>query len=238
MQLFNLEQDLFKIKCDTLELSNVQNLLSQLRKVLRSKKWDHISVQFYENNETKRFEIEIEDWTDKDLIGKIIESQIFSIWEKETSMFIAMPNKREKAELITQKLTEIWISNIYFWISEHSVIRQRNEKKAERLEKISREAVEQSRWFKQPNIIFLKNEKEIKSAINWKKIFIANMWWKPIYEYKKDLWNNNICGIIWPEGWFSEKDLNNFWDVNIVDLWNNILRMETAAIVLAWLLKN
>jgi RsmE family RNA methyltransferase len=56
-----------------------------------------------------------------------------------------MPNKREKAELIVQKLTEIGVKNIYFRVSEHSIIRQRNEKKAERLDKISHEAVEQSR---------------------------------------------------------------------------------------------
>ena len=60
-------------------------------------------------------------------------------------MLIAMPNKREKSELIVQKLTEIGIQNIYFWPSERSVIRQWNEKKAERLDKISHEALEQSR---------------------------------------------------------------------------------------------
>jgi RsmE family RNA methyltransferase len=60
-------------------------------------------------------------------------------------MLIAMPNKREKAELIMQKLTEIGVNNIYFWVSEHSIIRQRNDKKAKRLDKISHEAVEQSR---------------------------------------------------------------------------------------------
>ena len=60
-------------------------------------------------------------------------------------MLIAMPNKREKAELIVQKLTEIGVQNIYFWSSERSVIRQWNEKKSERLDKISHEALEQSR---------------------------------------------------------------------------------------------
>jgi RsmE family RNA methyltransferase len=60
-------------------------------------------------------------------------------------MIIAMPNKWEKAELIVQKLTEIGVENIYFWVAEHSIIRQRNNKKTERLNKISQEAVEQSR---------------------------------------------------------------------------------------------
>lgn len=47
------------------------------------------------------------DRTDKDLAGEIISSKIFSFSEKNISMLIAMPNKREKAELIVQKLTEI-----------------------------------------------------------------------------------------------------------------------------------
>jgi RsmE family RNA methyltransferase len=79
------------------------------------------------------------------LSGEIISSQTFSFPEKNISMLIAMPNKREKAELIVQKLTEIGVENINFRVSEHSVIRQWNKKKAERLDKISREAVEQSR---------------------------------------------------------------------------------------------
>jgi hypothetical protein len=41
------------------------------------------------------------------LSGEIISSQAFSFTEKNVSMLIAMPNKREKAELIVQKLTEI-----------------------------------------------------------------------------------------------------------------------------------
>jgi 16S rRNA U1498 N3-methylase RsmE len=54
-----------------------------------------------------RYELSIQDWTDKDLSGEIISSQTFSFPEKNISMLIAMPNKREKAELIVQKLTEI-----------------------------------------------------------------------------------------------------------------------------------
>jgi len=56
-----------------------------------------------------------------------------------------MPNKREKAELIVQKLSEIGVDEIAFWPAERSVIKQRNEKKADRLHKIAKEAVEQSR---------------------------------------------------------------------------------------------
>ena len=60
-------------------------------------------------------------------------------------MIVSMPNKWEKAELIVQKLSEIGIDKIIFWPSERSIIKERNGKKEERLQKIIKEAVEQSR---------------------------------------------------------------------------------------------
>jgi len=237
MQLFHIDADKVRVKWNNIELFSIPELLSQLRKVLRIKKWDKICIQYSSNEWTTRYELSIQDWTDKDLIGEIISSQTFSFPKKNVSILIAMPNKREKAELIVQKLTEIGVKNIYFRVSEHSIIRQRNEKKAERLDKISHEAVEQSRWIQIPEIKFLKSEKELKDFVNWKNVIIANMNWLPYWKIAKNE-SNDLCGVIWPEGWFSEKDLKLFDDAKIIDLWKNILRMETASIVLWWLLKN
>ena len=237
MQLFHIDADKVRVKWNNIELFSVPGLLSQLRKVLRIKKWDKICIQHSSKEWTTRYELSILDWTDKDLIGDIISSQTFSFSEKNVSMLIAMPNKREKAELIVQKLTEIWVRNIYFRVSEHSIIRQWNDKKAERLDKISHEAVEQSRWIQLPEIKFLKSENELKNLVDWKNVIIANMNWIPYWEITKDL-ENDICGVIWPEGWFSPKDLELFDGAKIIDLWENVLRMETAGIILWWILKN
>ena len=237
MQLFHIDADKIQIKWNNLEVFPVPELISQLRKVLRIQKWDKICIQYSSNEWTIRYELSIQDWTDKDLIGEIISSQTFSFPKKNVSILIAMPNKREKAELIVQKLTEIWVQNIYFRVSEHSIIRQRNDKKSERLDKISHEAVEQSRWIQLPEIKFLKSEKDLKDFVDWKNVIIANMNWLPYWELAKDE-SNDICGIIWPEGWFSEKDLKLFDKAKIVDLWENVLRMETASIVLARILRN
>jgi len=198
MQLFHIDADKIRVKWNNIELFYISELLSQLRKVLRIKKWDKICVQFSDNKWTTRYELSIQDWDNKDLTGKIISSQTFSLPKRSISMLIAMPNKREKAELITQKLTEIWVKNIYFWVSEHSIIRQRNYKKAERLDKISHEAVEQSRWIHPPEINFLESENELKDFMKWKNVIIANMNWLSFWEITKDL-GNDICGIIWPE---------------------------------------
>ena len=237
MQLFHIDADKVRVKWNNIELFSVPELLFQLRKVLRIKKWDKICVQYSDKKWTTRYELSIQDWTDKDLTGEIISSQTFSFPEKNISMLIAMPNKREKAELIVQKLTEIWVKYIYFWVSEHSIIRQRNDKKADRLDKISHEAVEQSRWIQLPEIKFLNSENELKDFVDWKNIIIANMNWLPYWELAK-IKSNDLCGVIWPEGWFSPKDLILFDNAKIVDLWENVLRMETASIVLWWLLRN
>lgn len=76
-------------------------------------------------------------------------------------MIIAMPNKRDKVELIVQKLTECGLDQIIFWPSERSVLRERNTKKEERLQKISKEAVEQSRGRTVPKLIFTTTPKTL-----------------------------------------------------------------------------
>ena len=236
MQLFHIEADKIHVKWNNIELFSVPELFSQLRKVLRIKKWDRICVQFSDNKWTTRYELSIQDWTDKDLTGEILSSKTFSFSKKNVSMLIAMPNKREKAEIIVQKLAEIWVQNIYFRVSDHSIIRQWNEKKAKRLDKISHEAVEQSRWTQIPEIKFL-TENDLKDFVSWKNVIIANMNWLPYWKLTKSE-GNDLCGVIWPEGWLSKKDLILFKNANVIDLWVNVLRMETASIVLARLLKN
>ena len=72
-------------------------------------------------------------------------------------MIIAMPNKRDKVELMVQKLTECGLDQIIFWPSERSVLRERNSKKEERLNKIIKEAVEQSWGRNIPELYFAQN---------------------------------------------------------------------------------
>lgn len=72
-----------------------------------------------------------------------------------------MPNKRDKIELIVQKLTECGLDQMIFWPSERSVLKEWNPKKEERLQKIIKEAVEQSRGRIVPELIFTTNPKEL-----------------------------------------------------------------------------
>ena len=84
MQLFHIDIEKVRVKWNNIELFSIPELLSQLRKVLRIKKWDKICIQFSDNKWTVRYEISIQDWADKDLTGEIISSQAFSFSAKQT----------------------------------------------------------------------------------------------------------------------------------------------------------
>ena len=226
MQLFITD---FEKKWETIKITN-QEILSQIRKVLRMKIWDTFFVQ----NWNIRYELKISDWDDKNIFWNILESREY--WEPidEKWIAIAMSNKRDKMETIVQKLSEIWIKHIYFWPSERSVIKEWNEKKAERLNKIAKEAIEQSRWRFLPEIKF---EKDISKIIEWKNIIVFDKCENKISNAIKT--KQPIFWIIWPEWWLTENDYKMFWDnIKTVSLWDTVLRTETASIIAARTIKN
>ncbi|MDD2537252.1 MAG: RsmE family RNA methyltransferase [Candidatus Absconditabacteria bacterium] len=245
MQLFILPH--IPTKGNQIILKEVPELLSQLRKVLRTKIGDTIFLQNQEEN-IIRYQVQIIDRNDKDLIGEIVdqtllyhanEQQDQTAHPSGISMLIAMPNKRDKAELIVQKLSEIGVKEILFRPAERSIIKQRNEKKAERLLKISQEATEQSRGTHIPQITFCKDaEEKIRDAevVIFDKIDNAEQLdtinpKNPPYKAKK-------LGVIGPEGGLTQQDYQLFKQYKIKSLGDSVLRMETAAIIAARLLKN
>lgn len=142
MQLFITE---YTKKDNTIVIAN-SDLLSQLRKVLRANIGDTLWIQSSENEAKKtRYEVRITAWDNKIVECTFVSEQTHETPSRKTNMIIAMPNKWDKAELIAQKLSECAIDEIIFRPSERSIIRERNPKKAERLHKIIKEAVEQSR---------------------------------------------------------------------------------------------
>lgn len=225
MQLFITD---FEKKWETIKISDTE-ILSQIRKVLRMKIWDTF---FVENGDT-RHKVQISDRDDKNIFWKILESiehpkQIDEIW-----IAIAMSNKRDKMETIVQKLSEIWIKNIFFRPSERSIIRERNEKKLDRINKIAKEAIEQSRWRELPKITF---EKDISKIIEWKKVIVFD---KSEHDFKSIWTTKNALWIIWPEWGLTENDYKKFWEkIKTVSLGDTVLRTETASIIAARYLKN
>lgn len=218
MQLFITD---FVQKDNQITIKN-QWILDQIRKVLRMKIWDSFFVQ----QDNIRHEIKIEN-RDKDTIfGQILNTEKFTWTNNNHWIAIAMSNKRDKMELIVQKLSEIWIKNIYFRPSERSIIRERNEKKLYRLEQIAKEAIEQSRWRYLPKIKFDKNIWNIISQYDDIVVFDksdSKQW------INKSKWN--ILWIIGPEWGLTQNDYKNFWNHKIISLWDTVLRTETASII-------
>jgi len=207
-------------------------VIKQLKRVLRAKPWLEIFFQKETTKKTVRYKIKLDKVSDKWLLGTILSSEEKNITTKHIkTMIIAMPNKWKKAELIVQKLTEIWIQHIIFWIAERSEIRVSNTNKMERLLTISKEATEQSWWRKCPKIWFTDNIKEI--LVNKNIIIFDKTNDKQEKTLIFDVW------IIGPEGGLTEKDYNIIGEATTVkSLWDTVLRTETAAIVGGWWIVN
>jgi len=232
MQLFITD---FIIEWNQVLIRN-KDLLTQIKRVLRLKNWDKFCVQKILWNNILRYTVMLKLRDNKEVFCDIIEKKEKKLKStiSEKTMIISMPNKWSKAEIIVQKLSEIWIQNIVFWPSERSLLKEKNLNKRNRLEKIALEATEQSWNWTIPQVNFIT---DISAFIKWKAIAVLDI---PKDWKKKTLdWNNFDFLLVGPEGGFSESDYKKFWeDFQIAWLWKSVLRMETASIVGGWLLKN
>ena len=234
MQLFICPR--FRISGAQMLIQDAWELVLQLRKVLRAQKGYECFVQSEKAEE--RFHIALENWTDKEITAQILERIPAPQQRKKVWMLIALPNKQEKLELIVQKLTEIWISSLFFWASERSVLKSLNENKIARLHKIVKEAAEQSWSWEIPSFHLVENMKSL--AQEWSFVIFD------LPQTGSQLWVNDIqksdlpfLGVIWPEGGLTSNDYHSFGEqMQVVSLGEQVLRMETAAIISAWNLKN
>lgn len=245
MQLFITNK--FEIKIDQIYIYD-EEIIHQLTKVLRCKKWDHLYMQknniFWTENFTEnltRYSLEICEIQKSQIITNINKSEEFSESTKKQekpkiSIAISYMNKREKYDRVIQKLWEIWVDEIIFRHADRSTIHEISENKIQRYRKISKEATEQSRWKVQSNIYTIKDI--YTHSQKYKHIYIADYKWCEL----SSLWNldKNILFIVWPEWGLTESEIAKFekvWVKKVV-LWENILRTETAAIIWWWWLKN
>lgn len=230
MQLFHEEHTIQKTN---LIISNPE-IINQCRKVLRLKQGDLIHVQSTKANTTTRHLVKISE-LNKTLIGEIIETKEQNRSKSYTQILVAMPNKYDKLELIAQKLTELGVDEIIFRPAERSIIKQRNKNKEKRLQTIIKEALEQSRGRFMPQVSFREHPEDSIKKDTTIYIFDKKENATKIIES-----SSKKTGIIGPEGWLTQKDYDRFTKHNpkTYDLGSTILRMETAAIVWWWLLKN
>lgn len=230
MQRFYLNSKLW----DTQIILNDFEIYHQLTKVLRSKSWDEII--FFSWNDNIDYIYQIISIDKKNIIFSSVSKIEKQKEYLNLNLYQSLPNKLDKIELILQKWVEVWYSSFYFFRSERSQDLRLSDNKIERFQKIIIEAVEQSWRNIIPKIEFL-------DKIDFKSIFWENLYFHTNSENSKKLneinFSNNTNIFVWPEWWFSEKEVSEF-DKNgflKVNLWANILRTETVWIVVGFFIK-
>jgi 16S rRNA (uracil1498-N3)-methyltransferase len=206
---------------------NNKDIIHQLTKVLRIKLNDEIIIFNWEENIDFIYKI---NNIEKKSISLEIINQIKKDSEInfELNLFQAFPNKLDKIEYIIQKGTEIGFTSFNLFRSKRSQKLVLSDNKIERLNKIIIEASEQS-W----------RNKIVK--LNILETLPKNIDWENIYFHTKDEKSINIKDLkiekkskvnlfVWPEGWWSEEEINNFEKKQFkkVYLGNRILRTETV----------
>lgn len=213
-----------------------ERVFNQIRKILRWKPWYIFEVQNNIWKTTIRIKVKINEFQKNTIVCDVLSKTEKKNNHNNNGIIISLLNKYDKMNLLVQKLSEIWISNIYFWKSDRSIISNINENKYERFLKISLEAVEQSKWWYLPNIKFISKLEEILTE---EELIILDMNWISFNRVdKSEIYNKKL--LIWPEWWFSEKDFEYFdrFLFKKVNIWDNVYRAETAWIIWWWMMKN
>lgn len=181
----------------------------------------------------------------------------------EITVFVPLI-KRDRFEMMLEKLTEVGVSNIVPIVSLFSQI---NEINTERAEKILREATEQSARIKPPAlhpVCTINNEREVgvvTSGLDYAFILhpyqvmqnrvallstpLITAIKKIVDEKNKQKNQLNVGLFVGPEGGFSEQEVLNLMSfskslsdnhaIQIVNVGDTILRAETAAITSSFL---
>ncbi len=220
---------------ELLIILNDNDIYHQLTKVLRINTWEEIIFFDWSNLYDYVYKI---DFIEKKSIGFKLIKKLSKQSENhlEINLYQSIPNKQEKIEFILQKWVEVWYSNFIFFKSERSQNLKINENKIERFKKIITEAVEQSGRNIIPELHFLEK-------IDYKNIKWENIYFHTDKTWSKRLKNLNIKNLkinifVWPEWGFSDNEIEIFEKNNLtkVNLWDYILRTETAWIVVGFYL--
>lgn len=213
-----------------LEPSDVHHI----KNVMRNKPEDQIECIYQE----KLYICKIEDPNQSKV--KILES-IDNNNESNLNATVAIALvKEQKMDLILQKLTELGINQIIPVAMERSIVKLDDikfKKKKERWEKICKEAAEQSKRNKIPQIMDIHTVKQLKDLpFDYKFICSTRNPKNLVNKYlQKQVAYATMIFVIGPEGGIapSEEDILESNGYIPISLGNRIMRVETAAIYIA-----
>lgn len=212
-----------------------ERIIHQCVHVLRYKPWQLLQLQ----DNGVRYMLSITSISKKEIQTMIQEAIVSPSQHNTITVACALPNRRDKAELIIQKCTEIGSDQIIFWKADRSILHELPEKKLQRFQTIALESSEQSFRRSIPTITYLDNL--LKSNIlTSSQIIFFHQDWKPMDELS-DNHVTSITAIVGPEWGFSSSEyehLSQLSNCSMINLGQTILRMETAAIIWSRLLKN
>ena len=206
-----------------------KNLLNQIVNVFRFKKTSQFIV--FDGSGTE-FLLEIEEISKKEIICLVKEEKSGIKRNKKLTLVFSMI-KKENMELVIQKCTEIGVTNFAPIISERTVKTGWN---FDRMEKIMKEAVEQSGFSDIPTLATepIKLERILerlqKEKENFDSVAVLDFDGVPLSSLKHLISVETI--FVGPEGGWSEKERNLFkkHNIKIISLGQNTLRAETACI--------
>ncbi len=200
-----------------------KELTHQIRKVFRMKAGDKVGLL---DKNGQALEATVASFG-KDEVSFDVSAVPVSVFlpTKKVTLFVCIP-KKDKFETVCEKATELGVTKIV------PVISNRTEKqnfKKERLEKIIKEASEQS---ERGNLLLLGETISIEEVPE--NIFALDMNGEEIQ--KTEIKNQkDVSVIIGPEGGFDQNDLNILKrkNIKIVSLGKQVLRAETASIAIS-----
>ena len=214
------------------EIIEEESILFQLTKVLKVKPGQEIIIF---NGKGKEAVFIIKETKEKVSLGKIKEQIVL---QKEKEFIIYLPIlKGEKFYFALEKITEIGVNKIVPTITERTIKKNINLKRAE---KIIKEATEQSWQYFLPQILPPKNLEEVLDLSKENDInFLLHPSGKKIKEINS-IKSNKIGIFVGPEGDFTPKEIEKMEKLGFqkISLGENILKSETAAIVSLFYLKN
>lgn len=206
---------------------NDKNVVHQWKKVFRLKTTDKVTLF---DGSGFDFTASISGMRDGEAILEIEEKKSSRfIPERENHFFVSI-TKKDNFEVVLEKCTEIGVTEFTPVISERTEKKNINETRAEI---ILKEASEQSGRGNVP---------KLNGAINFKDV--VDLYGKDLVllhtenvNEKKEI-NSFSKFLVGPEGGFSQKEINYARErgVQTINLGNQVLRAETAAISLASLL--
>ncbi len=214
---------------------NDSGICRQMRQVLRMKSWDRCQLQKIEADHVHRVTIVLDSLTKQVLHGTVVQEENREVLNNNSIIYLALPNKLSKLELICQKITELWIHRLCLWKAERSQLKTISPAKRTRLQKIILEAVEQAHLRHVPEIVLIDPTIEKRPD----RLYVADFGWKSSLSMTLDS-SKQLGLLVGPEWGLTPKDYACWWVVqeNVVSFGESVLRMETAAIVGAWRIKN